>query len=303
MSFMKGKLAENWLKLIRLYTFHSPLRKGKVRLHQFAMNVCAEKPDNQIATTFDGRKIHINLSEGISDSVYFLGEYEREITKLLIRIIGEGQVCLDVGASYGWYTTLFYSRCGAGGQVHSFEPSPRMFEKLQINTGLMGNPANVFLNFLALGNEAKDVTLHSFPDLTVGHNSLSTMDQENFESWEVKMITLDSYLSENKIDRVDFVKVDIEGAELLFLRGAVSLLKLAKPPIFMMEMALNTSKGFGYLPNDLIEFIRSQADYKFFIINEFDGSLKEIEGFAADDIGANVLCVPQVRMAEIAFLF
>jgi hypothetical protein len=71
----------------------------------------------------------------------------------------------------------------------------------------------------------------------------------------------------------------------------------------MMEMALNTSKGFGYLPGDLIEFIKSQADYKFFIINEFDGSLTEIAGFAAGDIGANVLCIPQARMAEMAFLF
>ncbi len=295
---MKGKVAENWLKLVRLYTFYSPLRKGKVRLYLFAMGLCREKPGNQIATTFDGRKIHVNLASGVSDPVYFLGEYEREISKLVIRIVREGDVCFDVGANYGWYATLFSSLCGDAGQVHAFEPLPDLFEKLERNMELAGYPKNVFLQPLALGNEIKNVTIHTFPDLTTGHNSLSPMDQEHYVTTEVKMITLDSYLAERDMARVDFLKVDIEGAELLFLQGAASLFKLIKPPFLLMEMALNTSRGFGYIPNDLIEFIRSHAACRFFTIDELNGHLTEIEGFAADDIGANVLCVPEVRMQD-----
>jgi FkbM family methyltransferase len=298
MIFMKGKLAENWLKLIRLYTFYSPVRKGKVRLYEFAMNLCSEKPQDQVAITFDGRKINVNLASRVSDPVYFLGEYEREISKLVIKIVKEGDVCFDVGANYGWYATLFSSLCGNTGQVHAFEPLPGLFEKLQRNMELAGYPENVFLEPLALGDENRIVTLHTFPGLTTGHNSLSAMDQDNYETTEVKMVTLDSYLSEKGLTRVDFLKIDIEGAELLFLHGARSLFKIDRPPFLLMEMALNTSKGFGYIPNDLIEFIRSQAAYRFFTIDESDGRLTEIEGFAADDIGANVLCIPEGRMAE-----
>jgi len=298
MNFMKGKLAENWLKLVRLYTFYSPLRKGKVRLYLFALSLCREKPQDQVATTFDGRKINVNLASGVSDPVYFLGEYEREISKLVIKIVKQGDVCFDVGANYGWYATLFSSLCGDSGQVHAFEPLPDLFEKLERNMELAGSPENVFLQPLALGDEIKDVIIHTFPDLTTGHNSLSPMDQEHYVKTEVKMVTLDSYLSEKNLTRVDFLKVDIEGAELLFLQGARSLFKLDRPPFLLMEMALNTSKGFGYIPNDLIEFIRSQADYRFFTINELDGRLTEIEGFAPEDIGANVLCVPESRMHD-----
>ncbi len=57
-------------------------------------------------------------------------------------------------------------------------------------------------------------------------------------------------------------------------------------------MALGTTQGFGYLPNDLIEFIRSRADYLFYKLDDTNGSLTEIDGFVPEDIGANVLCVP-----------
>ncbi len=71
-------------------------------------------------------------------------------------------------------------------------------------------------------------------------------------------------------------------------------------------MALGTTKGFGYLPNDLIEYIRSKADYDFFSIDERSRTLRKIEGFQPDDIGANVLCVPtghyRDRLAGLRFV-
>ncbi len=89
-----------------------------------------------------------------------------------------------------------------------------------------------------------------------------------------------------------FAKVDIEGAELMMLNGAKSLFSQPSPPIFEIEMALNTSKGFGYLPNDILEFINSQRDYEYFAIDEVSGSLNKLTSFDPEEIGANVLCFP-----------
>ena len=60
-----------------------------------------------------------------------------------------------------------------------------------------------------------------------------------------------------------------------------------------MEMALNQTKSFGYFPDDLIKFLSARADYRFFRIDEVNERLIEINGFDHDDVGANVLCVPQ----------
>jgi hypothetical protein len=62
-----------------------------------------------------------------------------------------------------------------------------------------------------------------------------------------------------------------------------------------MEMALNTTRNFGFLPDALIKFIGRQAQYDFYKIDEAAFRLIKITGFEPSDIGANVICVPKTR--------
>ncbi|MCU0349980.1 MAG: FkbM family methyltransferase [Flavobacterium sp.] len=287
---MQGKLAKNWLNFIRLYTFYSPLRKGKYRLFEFALRQTDELPNEQIVTSTDGRKFKVDLKSGVFDTVFFLGEYERDVTNVIEKVVRQDDVCLDIGANFGWFTTLFH-KLGAS-QIHSFEPVPSIFELLNTNINLQNNTKNIFPNNLALGDKFDKVELHLFDNLPIGHASISTQGKENFQSFEAKMVPLNSYLSEKNLE-VNFVKMDIEGAELMCLQGGTNLFKQKTPPMFVIEMALETSKNFGYTPNDLIEFINSQTPYDFYALNQIDLSLKKIEGFKAEEIGANVLCVPK----------
>lgn len=290
-----------FLKFIRFYTFNTPFSRGKYRLYQSALKICRYPPTNIKTKTQDGREYVVDLTNGMGETVFFLGEYEPAVTQTISSVIKSGDVCLDIGANFGWFALLLHRLCADGknqnasetGEVHAFEPMPQVFATLQKNWKLMGEPKNVFLNNLALGDEIKKVNLYRFADLPDGFSSLSNeMDKSNFETFPVQMITLDSYLTDKKIDEVNFVKLDVEGAELLFLKGATKLFLQKIPPIFMVEMALGTTKNFGYLPNDLIEFIRQYADYNFYALNEYDFSLRKIDGFAPEEIGANVLCVP-----------
>lgn len=102
----------------------------------------------------------------------------------------------------------------------------------------MGNPENGFIHNLALGDEQKEITFNLFEGLSSGYASLSLHGREDFVSFQAKMITLDDYLQEHRIDQVNFVKVDIEGAEMMFLKGAEKLHRQTAPPILLMEMAL-----------------------------------------------------------------
>lgn len=291
---LRRKLEEFWLKAVRLYTYNTPVNKGKYRLYETALSFCKYRPDSIRTEVKDGRRFWVNLTTGMQETVFFLGEFEKAITKIAASLIRKGDVCLDVGANFGWYTTLFYTHAGDEGAVHSFEPVPATFRELKRNFELLGSPENVFINNLAVGDREGTVSINVFEDLPTGHASLSSQGRSDAAVFECRMVTLDSYMEAQGAREVNFVKVDIEGAELMFLNGAKTLFRQDVPPIILMEMALQTTSNFGYVPNDLIEFINSQAEYDFYAVNEINGALKKIDGFSEGDIGANVFCIPRV---------
>ena len=284
-----------FLRAVRAYTFNTPIAKGKFRAFILARKLCGHVPDGLSAMSKDGRRFSVDLSSNMQDTVYFLGEYEPSISNFVEELIREHhcRVFIDAGANFGWYTTLFAKYIHGSGEVHAFEPVPNTFDNLRRNYELMGSPSNVKLNNLALGDTDSVAVINIFPGESVGHASLSDHGRREAVAFECKVIRLDDYLASNSVGNIDFVKVDIEGAELSFLKGSESLFRQSTPPIFLMEMALNQTQSFGYLPNDLIQFIRSRADYRFFKIDEVKNRLVEIEGFEPDDMGANVLCIPR----------
>lgn len=291
---MKLSRIENiLLKTVRFYTFNTPIPKGKHRAYLLALKFCKSLPDKMMAETKDGRKFSVHLKTGMQTTVYFLGEYEKALTEIVKAQLREGDVCLDIGANFGWYSTLFHKYCGDTAEIHSFEPVPPTFAELAQNYELMGNPPNVFINNLALGEKPDELTINLFEGLSTGHASMSDQGRDDAISYKCKVVTLDSYLEEKNVGDVNFVKVDIEGAEMMFLKGAGKLFKQKIPPIWLMEMALQQTENFGYLPNDLINFMRERADYDFYKVDEINTKLIKIEGFEKDDIGANVICFPR----------
>jgi FkbM family methyltransferase len=279
-------------KLTRLYTFYSPLRKGKYRLSAASLRLAKKLPRQVLAKTTDGRKLKVNFDNHFAHFVYFIGEYETAITETIKKIVEPGDVCLDIGANIGWYTTLLQTLVGPGGAVHSFEPVPPTFTVLEENVRSNMNSEAVLLNNFALGETEGEVTLHIFKNRSDGHASIADFGETEFVEYPTLLKTLDSYLEFNEIGHVKFVKIDIEGSELSMLRGADRLFRQTPPPIFEIEMARDTTSQFGYLPDDLIKYMKEQSDFEFYAIDEKNFTLKLIKGFSPEEDGANVLCVP-----------
>lgn len=280
-------------RLTRLYTFYSPIRRGKNRLALASLSRLKQLPGRVTAATADGRTLKVNFDNHFAWFIYFLGEYEPGVTQVAANFIEKGDVCLDIGANFGWYTTFFQSLVGRGGQVHCFEPLGPIFKVLLENIEKNDNAVVVRANNLALGTENKSVTLRIPPDKSDGHATLARGNRQTERGFAAEMIRLDEYLEENRLSDVKLVKADIEGAELDMLRGARKLFEQKKPPIWIVEMALETTREFDYRPNDLIEYIGRQCDYDFYAIDEKTAVLQKITGFQGDDPGANVLCVPR----------
>ena len=287
-----GSFTESWLRFIRLYTYYTPIRKGKYRLYQTALKLVKERPRELLTTVRDGRRFVVDLTTGMQETLFFIGEYERFITRVAEKLIGQGETCVDAGANFGWYTTLMSERVGPNGLVLAFEPMPRTFNELSRNRDLLRFKENVTINNLALGDHEGTVQINLFEGEPSGHASLSAKSQIGISSFDCPMTTLDQYLSENGVGNVDFLKADIEGAEMMLLKGADRLFEQKVPPIILMEMALEQSRHFGYTPDELVKYISSRGAYDFYKVDEPNECLIKIEGFDRSDIGANVFCIP-----------
>lgn len=283
------------MRLARAWTRHVPMARGKDRLAALAVRLTTSPPTEVLCETVDGRRLFVDPASDAYRTVYFKGSYEPGVSALVTRLLRSGDVCLDIGANIGWYTTLCASLVGPTGAVHAFEPLPPTFRRLERNVQLLGDAAHVHLTCAALGETPGTGTLHVFPGVPDGHTSLSAFGRSDAATHACAVTTIDACLTERGLDAVTFVKLDIEGAELACLRGADRLFAQPTPPLWIVEMALATSRGFGYAPDDLVRYLETHGDYEFFAIGEHDGTLTPIDGFQPGDPGAYVLCAPRSR--------
>ncbi len=289
-------------RLVRLYTFHTPLRRGRHRLANLALARWRDLPAELEVLTQGGDRLVVDPRSTMGRYAYFHGEYEPALTRLVTRVVGRGDTCLDIGANLGWYTVLLRRLVGPSGAVHAFEPNPPVFARLVENVELAGAPPNVHLHRLGLGRETLSADLHVFEGIPDGHASFSDQGRAGFSTVSCPVRRLDDVLQEEGLDRVSFVKMDVEGSELGVLEGAGRLFSKPTPPVWIIEMARDTARTFGYGPGTLVDFLRSSAAYRFFAVDEAAGRLDEIQGFPPGDQGANVLCVPAARTDLLAAL-
>jgi FkbM family methyltransferase len=169
----------------------------------------------------------ISLLRGIGNRLYehafpvyrlcyraFKAYTDRAERQLLRGILSAGAVVVDAGANIGVYSQ-FLSRCvGPTGVVHSFEPSPENFRRLQSATRRL---ANVRLSQAAVGECSGRSKLYVSDQLNVDHRTYAT-EGDSRPAVQIDIIALDDYFKPGQ--RVDLIKMDIQGYELHALRGA-----------------------------------------------------------------------------------
>jgi FkbM family methyltransferase len=178
---------------------------------------------------------------------------------LYLAIVQKGDVVMDIGANVGYFTMLFSDLTGDRGEVHAFEPVPSTFSLLAENIHRFPVYKNVYLNRVALGDKIQTTTMllprgdHGQASL-VRHSDGSWKDGEHkIASIEIEMTRLDQYAQ--PLGRIDFVKCDVEGAELLVLRGAQSTLRRCRPKIFL-EIDERWVHSFGWTKTDVLRYLR-----------------------------------------------
>jgi FkbM family methyltransferase len=172
---------------------------------------------------------------------------------VLKSLVSPGDSVADIGANVGVYTEELSSLVGPTGHVYSFEPVSDTFEILQAVVN-KANLSNVSTFNAALGSQPAEHEM-VIPDLGgfTGYYwaHLARTDDAGRRE-KVKVLTLDGLWKANTIQRLDFIKCDVEGGELEVIRGALDLIR-SDLPAWLLEVSRGTSgelfkilKGFGY---------------------------------------------------------
>jgi len=238
---------------------------------------------------FDGDiSINLDLSDHMQSQIFWHGSYSREIIFLLKKLLKPGMTFIDVGANIGELSLIGAKLVGQAGIVHSFEPVSRYADQFEANMAL-NSFANVHLHRAALSDHLGDAAIfvasEDFSDGTK-HTGLATLyqsDERDLREETVILTTLDETVQP---ERLDLIKIDVEGAELATLLGARQQLEKHLPDL-IVEVGQNTCKAAGYAGSDILDYL-SSFGYRFFRIERV-GRLVPIE--AKDLISfQNVYC-------------
>ena len=177
---------------------------------------------------------------------------DRPERQLLKRTLSAGDVVVDAGANIGIYSQFLSHRVGRTGVVHSFEPSPENFRRLQSATRKL---ANVRLSQAAVGERSGQSKLYLSAKLNVDHRTYTTAGDLR-HAIPIEMVALDDYFKPGQ--RVDLIKLDIQGYELNALRGANRVLQENPDIQLLFEFWPYGLKQAGATWVELIDALRAE---------------------------------------------
>lgn len=192
--------------------FRSRHFKGKTFITRFVR-------DPAPAGEYDcnGATFAIDFGDQIQRAIYY-GIYERHELAFLRGLARPGWTCVDIGANVGFFTVHLAKAVGPEGRVFAIEASPGNFQRLERNIAL-NRLGNVHARQAAITAEEGPVRFSLSPAVNSGWGRIGEFASAAGVI-EVPGITFDAFATAQGIDRVDLLKIDIEGHELSFLEGA-----------------------------------------------------------------------------------
>lgn len=211
---------------------------------------------------------------------YWTGYYDDDIINKLSNCLKEKCVVFDIGANIGFYSVaLGYKLQTLNGQLYAFEPVKSNFDRLTTNISLNNLEKTILPHKIALGDDESTIEM-SMENVNNSMTGNAVMVRGKIPSnyfginSQARLTRLDTFVQEQNIKNCHLIKIDVEGAEVMFLRGGVSFLSQTRPIIYG-EFNNYFLPKFGSSFLDVVNIV-SPWDYRFFKQNKF-GQFIEIE--------------------------
>ena len=261
------KQAPEWVHWLAWATrrFHP---KGTDRLVRKLYPPGNDRPVKTIVNYDEGLLFHCDTQSFLEWYIFFYGAFRPEVSKLINRMLRPGQVAIDIGANVGMHSVIMANRVGKTGKVVVFEPDPHPMGRLRQNMALNGiDWVTTVEAAISSRTELRKFYLH---DDSIGNFANASLVAANVgkdtPSMEMQVYSLDEWLKDNPLPRVDVIKLLAQGEEFNALQGMRELIARDRPKIFFLyepsywhrqdlELmdAVKFFKAFGYTVHE-IEF-------------------------------------------------
>lgn len=238
-----------------------------------------------------GSEFYLSHSYHIDRNILNFGCYDLELHLALEQVVKPGMVCFDVGANLGEMTLHMATLAGSGGAVHAFEPVSAVHARLAKHVQ-RNHPGNVQIYKLALSNRNGTLEIScAAPDAdNQGLASIVNSGEKSLTQREhIEVRTLDDFVAEQGITRIDLMKIDIQGAEMSLLEGGTKVFNELAPDLFM-EISPADLKSAGFNSQDLCRKLESFG-YTLYQGHDYLGiSPLDIGSVTPDFHATNVYC-------------
>ena len=197
---------------------------GRWRLVAFLVSRLGLSPSGVQLVSCGGFHWRLDPADHQQSGVFWLGEMDRWERFHLATHLKPGGVFLDVGANFGYYSVTLAKNTGV--RAFAFEPQPRMASQLAEHVELNGLSEKISVQSLALADAPGSLSLTTFAGNT-GKTTLSN------EPGTIPIMRLDDWFQASGLNRVDAIKIDVEGVEARVLRGAAATLRQFRPVLLM----------------------------------------------------------------------
>lgn len=249
----------------------------------------------------------IDTTEWMGWNVYMYGAYADHLLQLFELYIQKDSIVLDIGANQGLTSIPLSRMVGKDGHVYSFEINEIALNKLRSNI-LLNNISNISVISKAISNKTSKGTLYSPLFGTgslsgVGANNLSGlsslakpkeeyMEGVEFVEHQVEITTIDEFVKQEKIKRIDFIKIDIEGFDGRAIQGGVRSIETFKPIILFEYDPVWLSRARMTL-KECLDFMEG---YIFFeVVSDLYDVLRPLseEILKNSEWSGDILCLPK----------
>lgn len=286
--------------ILQMYGFHEVLLQYPKLIGDTDIERIVIEKDNIYVTLNNGINLIVReLDERtVPVEIMNFNSYEKQEWENVFTLIDKTdypRTVLDIGGNVGYISLLLKNKWPES-DIIAFEPIKSTYDVFCNNVKLNG--MDIKVENIGLADEEGEFTYYYYPEGS-GNSSLKNLShRDSVQELKAQVKTVDNYVVENNITDIDFIKMDIEGAEFLALKGAKKTIEKNKPVMYI-ELLRKWSASFNYKPQDVVEWL-NELGYGCFVFKE--NRMEKIFEINENTVETNFLFIHETKFTlyEIA---